>query len=133
MQLRICLTSSLLLLSFKCLQVQLRRAVQSLGDSDSDLYQWFEGSKLCSGAIESLITLEDDREAIEIKVRGPPTSELSCFYFVEELLGLVDQVYSKIITLILLEFTAIWLFFCCIGQQITIPSAVRQLKIFHYC
>jgi death-associated protein kinase len=80
------------LLTIKCLQVQLRRAVQSLGDSDSDLYQWFEGSKLCSGPIESLITLEDDREAIEIKVRGPPTSELACFYFVEELLGLVDQV-----------------------------------------
>ena len=80
------------LLNVKCLQVQLRRAMQSLGDSDSDLYQWFEGSKLCSGPIESLITLEDDGEAIEMKVRGPQSSELACFYFIEELLGIVDQV-----------------------------------------
>lgn len=84
--------SSSALLNVKCLQVQLRRAMQSLGDPDSDLYQWFEGSKLCSGLIESLITLEDDGEAIEMKVRGPPSSELACFYFVEELLGIVDQV-----------------------------------------
>lgn len=80
------------LLKVKCLQVQLRRAMQSLGDPDSDLYQWFEGSKLCSGLIESLITLADDGEAIEMKVRGPPSSELACFYFIEELLGIVDQV-----------------------------------------
>jgi death-associated protein kinase len=100
--LRLPLVSSLLLLTIKCLQVQLRRVVQSIGDPDSDLYQWFEGSKLCSGPIESLVTLEDDREAIEIKVRGPPTSELACFYFVEELLGLIDQVELKIIKLILL-------------------------------
>lgn len=80
------------LLIVQCLQVQLRRAMQSLGDPDSDLYQWFEGSKLCSGLLESLITLEDDGEAIEMKVRGPPSSELACFYFIEELLGIVDQV-----------------------------------------
>ena len=84
--------SNIALLNAKCLQVQLRRAMQSLGDPDSDLYQWFEGSKLCSGLIESLVTLEDDGEAIEMKVRGPPSSELACFYFVEELLGIVDQV-----------------------------------------
>ncbi|XP_069694753.1 death-associated protein kinase 1-like isoform X2 [Periplaneta americana] len=77
---------------FPRIQVQLRRAMQNLGDPDSDLYQWFEGSKLCSGLIESIITLEDDGEAIEMKVRGPPSSELACFYFMEELLGIVDQV-----------------------------------------
>ncbi|PSN41147.1 hypothetical protein C0J52_05197 [Blattella germanica] len=77
---------------FPRIQVQLRRTMQSLGDPDSDLYQWFEGSKLCSGLIESLITLEEDGEAIEMKVRGPPGSELACFYFMEELLGIVDQV-----------------------------------------
>ncbi|GLH12279.1 Calcium/calmodulin-dependent protein kinase type II alpha chain [Gryllus bimaculatus] len=77
---------------FPRIQVQLRRTVQSLSDPDSDLYQWFEGSKLCSGPIESLITLEEDGEAVEMKVRGPVGSELACFYFMEELLGIVDQV-----------------------------------------
>ncbi|XP_068081595.1 death-associated protein kinase 1 [Anabrus simplex] len=77
---------------FPRIQVQLRRAVQSLSDPDSDLYQWYEGSKLCSGLIESLITLEEDGEAVEMKVRGPPGAELACFYFMEELLGIVDQV-----------------------------------------
>lgn len=77
---------------FPRIQVQLRRTVQGLSDPDSDLYQWFEGSKLCSGPIESLITLEEDGEAVEMKVRGPAGSELACFYFMEELLGIVDQV-----------------------------------------
>ncbi|KAJ9574049.1 hypothetical protein L9F63_008575, partial [Diploptera punctata] len=77
---------------FPRIQVQLRRTMQNVADPDSDLYQWFEGSKLCSGLIESLVTLEDDGESIEMKVRGPPGSELTCFYFMEELLGIVDQV-----------------------------------------
>ena len=87
------------------LQVQLRRTVQNIGDPDSDLYQWFEGSKLCSGLIESLITLEDDGESIEMKVRGPPDAELACFYFMEELLGIVDQV--RYIFKIIIAFMAL--------------------------
>ncbi|KAG8222005.1 hypothetical protein J437_LFUL002766 [Ladona fulva] len=72
--------------------VQLRRSIQNTSDPDSDLYQWLRGSKLCSGLVESLITLEEDGEAIEIKVRGPVLSAVSCFYFLEEILGIVDQV-----------------------------------------
>ncbi|XP_071450473.1 death-associated protein kinase 1-like isoform X2 [Hetaerina americana] len=85
-------TSHLLNYIFPRIQVHLRRAIQNTSDPDSDLYQWLRGSKLCSGLVESLLTLEEDGEAIEIKVRGPTTSRVPCFYFLEELLGIVDQV-----------------------------------------
>jgi hypothetical protein len=65
-------------------------------DWQSDLYQWLNGSKLCFGTIESLITLEcsSDRtdESIEVKVRGPPGTGKNCFLFLEELLGVIDMV-----------------------------------------
>lgn len=76
--------------------MELRRTVVSYCDSDSDLYQWFRGSKLCSGLIESLITLEsvdtDQAECVEIKVRGPTNTGTICFFFIEEILGIIDQV-----------------------------------------
>lgn len=54
------------------------------------------GSKLCFGAIESMITFETDvetgDESFEVKVRGPPGSGKNCFYFMEELLGIIDMV-----------------------------------------
>jgi len=65
------------------------------GDPDCDLYQWFHGSKLCAGLLESLITLEPadgSGEEIEIKVRGPPSSGFSCFLFMNDLLTVVDMV-----------------------------------------
>uniref|UniRef100_A0A1B6DYK5 Roc domain-containing protein n=2 Tax=Clastoptera arizonana TaxID=38151 RepID=A0A1B6DYK5_9HEMI len=78
---------------FPRIQVELRRTVINYCDSESDLYQWFRGSKLCSGLIESLITLEvDEMESIEIKVRGPANTEPICFFFIEEILGIIDQV-----------------------------------------
>ncbi|XP_046679554.1 death-associated protein kinase dapk-1-like [Homalodisca vitripennis] len=82
---------------FPRIQIQLRRTVISYRDSDSDLYQWFHGSKLCSGLIESLVTLESSShtqhsEWIEIKVRGPPTTGPVCFFFIEEILDVIDQV-----------------------------------------
>lgn len=79
---------------FPRLQVQLRRAAQAAAtaDPDTDLYQWLHGSKLCTGLLESLVTLERGGD-IEIKVRGPARMRLACFYFLEEILGVLDQVW----------------------------------------
>ncbi|XP_054286268.1 death-associated protein kinase 1-like [Macrosteles quadrilineatus] len=82
---------------FPRIQVQLRRTVMNYCDSETDLYQWFHGSKLCSGLIESLVTLETSShtshsEWIEIKVRGPPHTAPVCFFFIEEILDIIDLV-----------------------------------------
>ena len=37
------------------------------------------------------MTLEDD-DSIAVKVRGPVQNEKECFFFLEEILGCVDQV-----------------------------------------
>ena len=81
----------LLWIMFPRIQSQLRSHFVRKYESESDLYQWFRGSKYCLGTVESLITLEDD-DAISVKVRGPARHEKECFFFVEEILGCIDQV-----------------------------------------
>ena len=44
----------------------------------------------------SLVTLEED-DSIAVKVRGPANNEKECFFFLEEILGCVDQVSGKIL------------------------------------
>jgi len=80
---------------FPRLQVKLRQrfllAVQS--DPDCDLYQWFHGSKYCSGSgAEALITLEKDEQAIEVKCRGTSDND----FIVNELYRL----YSDMVRII---------------------------------
>uniref|UniRef100_A0A023EZ51 Putative serine/threonine protein kinase n=1 Tax=Triatoma infestans TaxID=30076 RepID=A0A023EZ51_TRIIF len=93
-------TTHLLHCIFPRLQVELRRTVLGYYDWQSDLYQWMGGSKLCFGAIESMITFETDAEtgdeSFEVKVRGPPGSGKNCFYFMEELLGIIDMVLMDV-------------------------------------
>lgn len=46
-----------------------------------------------------MVSLENDvacGECIEIKVRGPEGTGMACFYFIEELLGIVQVVMSEI-------------------------------------
>ena len=43
----------------------------------------------------SLVTLEED-DSIAVKVRGPANNEKECFFFLEEILGCVDQVRRRI-------------------------------------
>lgn len=81
---------------FARIQVQLRRASMEHADPDVDLYQWLRGSKFCSGALEGMLTLEDHGEALQVIVRGPHGSASSCFYFLEDLLTVVDDVLSEI-------------------------------------
>lgn len=92
-------TTHLLHAVFPRIQVQLRLATKRYANPECDLYQWFRGSKLCTGILESMVTLEQDAacgECIEMKVRGPEGTGMACFYFIEELLGIVQVVLSEV-------------------------------------
>lgn len=76
---------------FPRVQVRLRRHFMSYlpVDPDCDLYQWFHGSKYCTGnGCEALITLEQDEQMIELKCRAAVAGDLSAsdiYRFREEL------------------------------------------------
>ena len=79
------------------------------------LFQWKGGSRMFCGPLEGVVELltnpyisavttplaEDNGEEgegsgavrIGVKVRGPPGTRKLCFYFLEELLGIIDQVW----------------------------------------
>lgn len=80
---------------FTRFQIQLRRSSQEHHDPDNDLYQWCFGSKFCSGNLEGLLTLEESGEVIEVKVRGPPNQASACFFFLEDLLSVLDQTVTE--------------------------------------
>ncbi|XP_014673693.1 PREDICTED: death-associated protein kinase 1-like [Priapulus caudatus] len=80
---------------FARIQVQLRRSLLENHDPDNDLYQWHGGSKLCSGVLESLITLEGAGE-VEVKARGPVDAQLSCFYFLDDVVSVVEAAIVEV-------------------------------------
>ncbi|RZC35529.1 Ankyrin repeat domain containing protein [Asbolus verrucosus] len=94
---------------FPHIQIELRRATlanYSNNDSDTDLYQWHLGSKLCNTELESLITLEEDEatsQYIEIKIRGPNNSSQYCFYFFEQIMRTVNQALMRVCPGLLVE------------------------------
>lgn len=94
---------------FPYVQVELRRATlanYSNNDSDADLYQWYMGSKLCNADLESLITLDENKNVsqfIEIKIRGPNNSAQFCFNFLEQVEQTVCQALFKICPGLLIE------------------------------
>jgi len=65
---------------FPRVQVRLRRHFMSSlsDDPDCDLYQWFHGSKYCTGSgCEALVTLEQDEQVIELKCRAAVAGDMS--------------------------------------------------------
>ncbi|XP_043277827.1 death-associated protein kinase 1-like isoform X2 [Venturia canescens] len=89
---------------FPHLQTQLRKITQTWDPRESDLYQWWRGSKLCIGPCESIITFEDeDQGYVEIKVRGPRGSGAQCFALLGVILDAVDTTVEIIAPALLLE------------------------------
>ena len=80
----------LLSVMYPRVQVQLRRSVARRFEMDCELYQWCQGSKLECGPLEAII--EHTEEQIEVIVRGPKGAKKACFFFLEEILGIIDQV-----------------------------------------
>ena len=54
------------------------------------LNQWKDTTMLQSSGLQALVEHRDNK--ISVKVRGPSGSKRACFYFLEEILGIVDQV-----------------------------------------
>ncbi len=84
-----------LLHMFPRIQVSLRHYVlEEHAGMDVDLYQWYHGSKLCNNNMECLISLEQSEQAIEVKCRGSVDSQTSLYYFQEDLLSVVLDVFE---------------------------------------
>ncbi|ETN85522.1 death domain protein [Necator americanus] len=61
---------------------------------DADLMQWAGCSKMSSGQMEALVRIRGD--AVEVQVRGPAERATSCFYFLEDVVNLVEQTASEV-------------------------------------
>lgn len=82
---------------FPRLQVQIRRSMQEFHDPmEAELSQYLGISKISSGKMEAIINLHNKGQAIEIKVRGPNDQGASCFYFMEDLVALVDETVAEV-------------------------------------
>ncbi|XP_011883527.1 PREDICTED: death-associated protein kinase 1-like isoform X2 [Vollenhovia emeryi] len=89
---------------FTHLQAQLRKVTQTWDQSNSDLYQWWRGSKLCLGPCESIITLEEEEHSsVEIQVRGPRGSSAQCFALLSVILDAMDTTIELVAPGMLLE------------------------------
>lgn len=81
--------------TFPRIQVALRRSMHDFQDPmDADLIQWAGCSKMSSGQMEALIRIRGD--AVEVQVRGPAERATSCFYFLEDVVNLVEQTASEV-------------------------------------
>lgn len=84
---------------FPRIQVYLRRNIAQDTDdpsNDTDLYQWHHGTKYCCGDLEGMIDMDRHEQYLEIKVRGSPEARSSLFYFLEDLVNIVEQVIDNV-------------------------------------
>ncbi|KAM0727773.1 Death-associated protein kinase 3 [Formica fusca] len=89
---------------FTHLQAQLRKITQTWDPTNSDLYQWWRGSKLCLGPCESIITFEEEEHScVEIQVRGPRGSSAQCFALLSVILDAMDTTIELVAPGMLLE------------------------------
>lgn len=82
----------LLKLMMPRIQSHLRRLFNLKSEAHSDLFQWSTGSKYYIGGVEALLRLINGGSNLEVRVRGPDNHEKECFFFLEEILGVIDQV-----------------------------------------
>ncbi|CAH1798047.1 unnamed protein product [Owenia fusiformis] len=81
---------------FPRLQIHLRRMlIQEGPETESDLYQWYHGTKYCTANLECLLTMEMSDQAIEIKVRGPDTNASHAFYLLDEMSTLTEHILNE--------------------------------------
>lgn len=90
------------------IQAQLRRQFAIKSEPNTDLLQWSKGSKYFIGNVEGLLRLLDQGSSLEVRVRGPANHEKECFFFLEEILGVIDQVnIEKKLTVVFWRFSEI--------------------------
>lgn len=82
----------------------MRKITQTWDPSNSDLYQWWRGSKLCIGPCESIITFEEEEQScIEIRVRGPRGTNAQCFALFSIILDAIETTIELVAPGMLLE------------------------------
>ena len=78
---------------FPRIQVQLRRDnLRDENNPETDLYQWYHGSKLCAGQLEGLVTLEQSEQVLEVKCRGPEDARGRLCSFMQDICDSVEAV-----------------------------------------
>lgn len=91
--------TKLLKLMLPRIQAQLRRQFvmkSSEENGKTDLFQWSQGSKYYIGQVEGMLQLGDKAgSSLQVHVRGPKNCEKECFFFLEEILGVIDQVFEN--------------------------------------
>ncbi|XP_022686814.1 death-associated protein kinase 1-like isoform X2 [Varroa jacobsoni] len=81
---------------FPRIQVHLRRMALINAGNGTELLQWRYGSRYVNEMLEGVVLLERSRDALEVKVRGPADTHTNCFYFMEELLTVIDDVLLEV-------------------------------------
>lgn len=85
-------SENLLKIMLPRIQTHLRKQFVQKGETSSDLFQWSKGSKYFIGDVEAILWLVEASSGLEVRVRGPKNHEKECFFFLEEILGVIDQV-----------------------------------------
>ncbi|PIC52897.1 hypothetical protein B9Z55_002818 [Caenorhabditis nigoni] len=81
--------------TFPRIQVALRRSINDYQPAkDTQLQQWSECSKLVTQDREAVIRMVGD--AVEIRARGPSETATSMFYFMEDLINLVEHAAAEV-------------------------------------
>ncbi|XP_043203160.1 death-associated protein kinase 1-like [Amphibalanus amphitrite] len=78
------------------LQVQLRHLVQEYSAGEAELRQWWAGSRLITGGIETVLTASPDGRHLELRLRGPADAAAACFYLMEDVLTALEQVMLQV-------------------------------------
>ena len=82
----------------------MRKITQLWDCQESDLYQWWRGSKLCLGPCECIVTLEEEEQGcIQAWVRGPRGTESQCFSLLGIIVDAIDATIEVVAPGMLLE------------------------------
>ena len=81
---------------FPRLQVHLRRYILNDNHENNELYQWYHGSKFCSGEMECMMSMEEKDQVIELKARGPVELKTTLFYFLDDMCNMLEQIFNDI-------------------------------------
>ncbi|VDP13971.1 unnamed protein product [Soboliphyme baturini] len=97
-------TDSMIGCIFYRVQMNLRRSVAEFKDpSEATLSQWRGCSRLISGGMEGILSVFGADRGIEVKVRGLAEQSKNCFYFLEDLVSIVEHTVAEMAPGLMIE------------------------------